>query len=51
MIRRDFFALLFFVLALFDRLDWIFGLLVAGSAVLLISVTITYRQVADELRG
>lgn len=51
MIRRDFFALLFFVLALFDRLDWIFWLIVAGSVGLLVSVVVSYRQVSEELRG
>ena len=51
MIRRDFFALLFFVLAVCDRLDWIFWLLVAGSSGLLVSVLATYRQVCDDLSG
>jgi phosphatidylglycerophosphate synthase len=46
MIRRDFFAL-----ALFNRLDWIFWLIVAGSVGLLVSVVVSYRQVSEELRG
>ena len=50
MIRRDFFALLFFVLALLDRLDWMFWLIVVGSTGLLVSVLSTYRQVSDELK-
>lgn len=49
-VRRDFFALLFFVLAVLDRLDWIFWLLVVGSTGLLVSVLATYRQASDELR-
>ena len=49
MIRRDFFALLFLVLALFDRLDWIFWLVVAGSTGLVVSVLSSNRRVLDEL--
>ena len=49
MVRRDFFALLFFALALLDRPDWIFWLLVVGSTGLLVSVLATYRQVSVEL--
>ena len=48
-VRRDFFALLFFALALADRLDAIFWLLVAGSGGLFVSVLISYRQVSADL--
>lgn len=50
-VRRDFFALFFFGLALVDRLDWIFWSLVAGSVGLLVSVLISYRQVSADLNG